>query len=77
MSPPPQPPGKPWAVVSSTKQALVSPSLCYHFEMTMNSGTWWTIWKTQISQKKREKRNEVGVAEILPFNDNCPHLTFW
>lgn len=58
------------------QQALVSSSLCYHFEMTMNSGTWWTIWKTQISQKKREKRNEIGMAEILPFNDNCPDLIF-
>lgn len=27
-------------------------------------------------EEERKKRNEIGAAEILPFNDNYPHLTF-
>lgn len=50
-------------------------SLYCHFQMTMNSGTLWNIWKTQISEKKRKRRKGTGVAEIRPLGDNHPAST--
>ena len=49
-------------------------SLYHHFQRTMSSGALWCLWERQIS-KKKGKRTEIRVAEILPLGDNRPPPT--
>lgn len=75
----PPPPSQPNAQTATHRSRQpVYFSLYHRFQVTVNSGTLWNIWKTQTGQKRRKRRKGIVVAELLPLSDNplIPSLHF-